>query len=367
MTLKMISLALILTTLTPVFAEASSSLTIYVYPPRHKLNWSSPKGLLKSFAGSAVERGLVNNDNVTFTSDFGETGSISSRYKSTMGHTIGHASCKLSTGQKYERWTSFSGQDFREVDNRIAFKEKLGMGVLFYDFPDGHIVSGDENIQRLTYYQGHAPKYLRFQVEPKACDELKAMIDFFEGFHFPKDITLEELEQQEAQSLLYFTTNMDPYDSYIYRTQNGSGKVGGGCAPYGVSLIKAIGQFDPIFAETWMYHQPISEKLMNGVSFQKILLTDLGNQWTYEGYPNRIMSQYDPQLIWDFVGDLQSCINTQKCSAQAAAYLQKVKAQAGEVVTFKGQVEKTRRRAGKVETYLKPIQTQVQGVEVSIN
>lgn len=373
---------LLLSVAVPVTAQqatdSESSLTIYVYPPRHRLNWKSPKTLLKSFATSGIERGLTDDGAVDFESDFGEEGKISSNYKSTMGHTIGHAACTLSSGEKYERWSSFSGQDFREVDKRIAVKEKLGLGTLFYDFPDGHIVSGSENLNRLIFYNGSAPLYIQYKIDGPSCDRLKAMIDFFESFHFAAGTPLQELESRNPEDLLYFTTNMDPYDSYQQRLQTGRGKVGGGCAPYGVSMIKAIGHFHPIFSTAWMYHQPVSEKLIGGlkdentgeirrVPFQKILLSDLGSQWVHEGYQNRMMSQYDPQMIWDFVGEVQKCLQGKACSENASVWLQsEANVAAGPVITYQGSVEKTRRRQGRTERYQKKAVQNIQGIRVGL-
>jgi len=134
--------------------SGGGTLTIYAYPPRRILDWSTPKTALADFATIAIGQAVNMNPRIDFISDFGEAGSIPRSYRSTMGHTIAHASCSLPDGTPYDAWTSFSGQDFPEVDRDLLLKDKAGLGMLFQDYIDGHIISGVENKMRLVYYKG---------------------------------------------------------------------------------------------------------------------------------------------------------------------------------------------------------------------
>ncbi|MGE0631919.1 MAG: hypothetical protein AB7O96_05900 [Pseudobdellovibrionaceae bacterium] len=325
-----------------------NSLIVYVYPPRQKLNWSSPKSILFSFAKMAIAREILMNSDVKFKSDEGEDGSISSDYLSTMGHTLNHIQCTLPNGERFDRWTSFSGQNFSEVDKRLMLTEKRGMGSLFYNFNDGHIISGAENYERIVYYKGRSfrdadgsygtvrPRYIQYEVDAKRCLEMKKMVGFFESFRFNSKTTLVELEAKERanpENVLYFTNQIDPYDSYKNRMKTGRGIVGGGCAPYAVALVKAAGHFSGDFENYWILPIQVSERLIGGydpvrnenrqVSVKEIALGKLGDNWTYPGYNNRPFNQYDPQKIWDFTGQVLFCLTDGKrgCSQSVDAWL----------------------------------------------
>jgi len=316
------------------FTQSKSEMTLYVYPPRVDLNWGSPKKLLGSFLGITVGKFLSSGAEVESVSDFGETFGINSQYRSTMGHTIAHIQCQLTNGKTFDRWTSFSGQDFTEVDKKNMLQDKLGMGTLFYDYRDGHIISGDENKLRLIYYKARKhktargtresgkPKYMTFKISSEKCDNIHEMVSFYEGFHFnAKSTSISQLEAKSDQNVLFFTVNLDPYDSFVARKKDASARVGGGCAPYGAALVKMAGYFDASFEKLWRREIMISEKLIGGIPdgnsgelrripLKEILFGSLGNSWDYssEGYKNRPMVIYDPALIWNFVGDVQFCL-----------------------------------------------------------
>jgi hypothetical protein len=235
--------------------------------------------------------------------------------------------------------------------------------VMFYDFIDGHIISGLGNVMLLTYYHGKKggddvpvrPRYMQFEVDAEHCQRVKEMVTFFEDFHFPKGTTLEQLKRKDPESLLYFTNTLDPYDSYIDRMRTGQGKVGGGCASYGAALLKTSGRFKGELDALWKINLVVSEKLIGGVrdrktgeisevSVRRLLFTSLGSYWDYsdEGYPNRRLSIYDPQKIWEFTGNVLRCTGTTySCPSSTAALLgdEKSLVSRGEPVFFRGYLE----------------------------
>lgn len=318
-----------------------SSLTLYVYPPRSRIDWSTPGNALRTVVGSLIKIAFSQDDIVAFLSDFGDRGNIDSSYKSSMGHTIGHVRCRLPGGELFERWTSFSGQDYREVDKQLLFKDKAGYGTLFHNYIDGHIIAGEENVKRITYYKGGRengekirPLYFQVEVAPARCAAIREMVSFFEGFHYEPGTPLEQLKARPAHRVLYFTNQMDPYDTYLARKRGGKGEVGGGCAPYGAALLKASGRYLPRFESLFRTPVSVSEKLIGNlpdhrtsqirrVSMHDILHTSLGTRWdwSHEGYRNRFVSIYDPQKIWDFTRDVLVCLNEARCSDAAAAFL----------------------------------------------
>ena len=326
---------LILLNLQVLKAETNiqDSLTIFVYPPRHELDWSSPRKVLESFLGIEIGKKFHPGHDIVSVNPWGEPTTISSNYRSTMGHTIAHVNCTNSDGTRFDDWSSFSGQDYTAVDKKNTLKDKIGLGTLFYDYIDGHIIRGDENVNRVIYYKGETrngvevkPRYMQFEITPDRCDELKKMATFFESFHYNKNTELNTLLEREPVKVLYFTTNLDPYKSYQDNLANNDAKVGGGCAPYAVGLLKAAGLYDKTLDSIFKIELDVSEKLIgsskNKVNFASLFIGKNGRHWTYEGYPNRHMSQYDPQKIWNFVGGIEECLNSDQCNLESNSWYQ---------------------------------------------
>ncbi len=301
----------------------ADSLTLYAYPPKNDLKWTSPRSTLYTFLGGELGKLILVGDNITSIDEWGEESTIREYYKSSMGHTIAHIKCTSSDNKAHDSWVSFSGQNFLEVDKKNILKEHMGLGVLFYDYIDGHIISGEDNIKRLVYYKGGrregkkvSPRYMQYKIGTKACDDIMKMTDFFKSFHFKAGTTLEELQKLPDEKKLYFTTTMEPYETYLERMNNPKSKVGGGCAPFAVGLLKAAGLFEQYFDDNWRLNVQVSEKLMgnkeNPVTLKDLLLNKTSKTWTHEGYNNRLMSVYDPNLIWTFIGKVNECLKTNK-------------------------------------------------------
>lgn len=297
-----------------------------------ELNWSSPKALLKSFAKITIGKMLTENENVSFVSESGENGTISSQYKSTMGHAISHVKCVTDSGKIVDRWASFSGQDFEEVDKKNLLKDKIGMGVLFYNFIDGHIIDGEENLKRLLYYKGNhrknilgeyfqvQPRFIEFEIDSAACDRLDQMINYFVDFNFKKGSDLKTLQQRTEEQTLYFTNVIDPYESYHKRLAKKKEKLGGGCAPFAVALAKEAGVYRSEFEEQFVTSVAVSTRLIgransNGlkVSVMDLFFGKLGKSWFHEGYPSVQLNMYDPSKIWDYIGSVQMCLKRGYC------------------------------------------------------
>ena len=310
------------------------TLTIYSYPPRNILDWSAPKEAMADFARTTMGQ-YLHSDTVNFVSDFGEAGSAPQSYRSPMGHTLAHIQCALPDGAMYDSWTSFSGQDLSGVDKDNLINKKLGLGVLFYDYIDGHIISGDENKLFLINYDGkngNLPRYWQQNIDAKTCGSVRDMNEFFKSFHFQKGSTLEALQARPPGQVLYYSSNMDPYEGYLARRQGRETKIGGGCAPYGLGLLKAAGKYDYLLDDILTLRLDVSEKLIGGIPDEtghirevslKDLLGDLGENWTYPGYKNRKFKNYDPYLIWQFIGGVNACLtgSAGNCPPEASAWL----------------------------------------------
>jgi len=347
-----------------------STLTIYVYPPSDPLDWKSPKTASIRFAVSALREKEANaTGKKKFVNDWGEEVGFPYGYRSTMGHTIAHIQCQPA-GEPvvFDKWASLSGQDFREVDEQ-NLRDDIGLSVLFYNYTDGFIIAGQENRQRLAFYRGERkgaggkpvelhPRYMSFSIDAEACKRIKEFEQHFESYHYSQTISYEEFLglQPKPTDHLYFSTNFDPLDTYLTHLSGGQTFEGGGCAPFGVSLIRAAGilvdedgALDPALRDKWKLQLEIGQELLGGPDIKDakgnilIKTTDdngrerrisnfllvagyMGDQWTEESKDNNAkfnrlvrFSNYDPQKMWDFIGDVMTCLKSNRVTCTAAA------------------------------------------------
>jgi hypothetical protein len=338
-----------------------SSYTIYVYPPHHPLDWTSPRTALKSTAENLIHAGLTLNSLVHFRSDFGDEGTMSSEFNSGIGHTLNHFHCRLENGVLWDKWASLSGQEYPVVDDRLMNQWRIGFGVLLYNYVDGYIIAGEENWKRITYYSGEVangeqvrPRYIQLEINSEQCEAAKKMEEFFESFHYAPNAPIEQLEARSPENTLYFTSSIDPFDSYEQRMQTGHGNIGGGCAPFAAALLKVTGRYDQQLEPIWRTPVTVSEKLVGGiedpfshqirrVDLTEILFSPLGDHWDYsaEGYRNYHLNLYDPQKIWGFTGNVLECLGAHRCDSQARKFLTAHKGQlsAGATETFRDSYE----------------------------
>jgi hypothetical protein len=350
-----------------------STLTIYVYPPSDALDWTNPKTAFVRFGVSAIREKEANlTGKKTFTNDWGEELSFPYGYRSTMGHTIAHIQCQPAGETAiFDKWASLSGQDFREVDEKNVL-DHIGLSVLFYNYTDGFIIAGQENRERLSFYRGERrdaqgnaidvyPRYMSFNIDAEACKRLKDLEQHFERYHYPQDSTYEEflILQPNPTDHLYFSTNFDPLDTYLSHLNDPLTLEGGGCAPFGVSLIRAAGilvdqngALDPLLRDNWALQLEIGRELLGGPDIKDakgnilvkttddqgnerkipvlLLLGTMGDHWTTNSSgdnsnPDKPVrfSNYDPQKLWDFVGDVMICLKSKQatCSPIAKSFL----------------------------------------------
>jgi hypothetical protein len=291
-----------------------NKLDIFVYPASRDINWKTPKKALSSFLGTEINRVTKGNEFVTIPEGDHEK-KFSSNYLSTMGHTIAHVKCNLSSGAAYESWTSYSGQDSVDVDKKLVIDEKIGLGVLFHAYVDGHIISGIENVKRITYYKSkkYKPHYLSLEVDQVKCDSLKNIVEFFQNYR-----TL-------TNKNLHFSSVIDPYESYVQTMNKVDVKVGGGCAPYGAALIKAAGLYNYETDKIWKLNLSVSKKLIGGelnennhVNILSLAVGRKGRKWDYDKYESLKINIYDPRLIWSSIENTRLCLsgeNSELCTA----------------------------------------------------
>ena len=294
--------------------------TVYAYPPTYPQDWSSPRGMLSSMLTTELKKQLY-SPKTGFISDFKETGEVALNYKSAVGHVEAHVKCTLPDGGAYDVWTGMVGRKMMSADIDVLHNKKLGMGSMFYAFVDGYLANGEENIWRLVNYKsaaGDKPRFLAQEIDSQACGRIKEMVEFYSGFHYKPGTTLAELQALPPEKIFYFDVTKDPYDTYMARRAGGdSTPVGGVCASYGLALLKMAGKYDYSIDKQFRFNFEVSERLIGGihdetgkireVQLHDLLLGDLGKSWTYPGYKNRVFDSYDPQHVWQFIGEVGDC------------------------------------------------------------
>ncbi|MCX5784145.1 MAG: hypothetical protein NTX59_00495 [Elusimicrobia bacterium] len=294
--------------------------TVYAYPPTFKQDWSSPRGMLGSMLSSDLKKQLYSTK-TGFVSDFNEEGTVDDNYKSAVGHVEAHVKCTLPEGGVYDVWTGMVGRKMMSADIDVLVNKKLGMGSMFHAFVDGYLANGEENIWRLVNYKSSGrdiPRYWEQEIDSQACGKIKEMVGFYSGFHYKPGTTLAQLQALPPEKIFYFDTTKDPYNTYMARRANGDNTpVGGVCASYGMALLKMAGKYDYSIDDQFRSNIEVSERLIGGIpdetgKIREVELSDLvfgslGGSWTYPGYKNRLYNSYDPQHIWQFIGEVGDC------------------------------------------------------------
>lgn len=312
---------------------SDGTLTIFVYPSSDPINYKSPSSALWSLFRIEVKRILLSRRHLNFTNNRGDKASLKIPYTSTIGHTIACISCTLSDRTDYLNWVSMSSYHYPDTTIYLLIKAKTGLGFLFHKYSDGVLIRDKENILRLVNYRGFRtkghrggsaliqPRYMRFPINAEACAAIKDMVDFYETFPQDQKNPGRETFSPSTDATLYFTSVLDPYDSYIHRQQTGQGDVGGGCAPFGVGLLKAGGLHIQEFDKIWKRQLTVSDNLIGKenttISLWQILFGGLGKKWQHEGHSSRTLAIYDPELIWNFIGEILESSNAANTYPQA--------------------------------------------------
>lgn len=106
--------------------------------------------------------------------------------------------------------------------------------------------------------------------------------------------------------------------------------MGGGCSNYAIAMLKAIGFYSQDLDEMFTRKVQVSESLVGSgckglffpdnrytreeaercrwVSPLGLFLNLNGNRWTYEGHSNHLLAVHDPQLVWNFIGNVRACM-----------------------------------------------------------
>lgn len=312
-------------------------LSIFVYPPSDPIDYQSPSSALWSIFRIEAKRLILSPRRLFFINNQGQRTGMKLPYRSTIGHTLSCISCTLPNGEAYDNWVSLSSHRYTDTAMHLLVRDQAGLSFLFHNYVDGTLIHGDENLLRLVNYTGKRihgshgkyqqiqPRYMAFHLSAHECAAIKDMVDFYTAISQQSSIrTSSSLDSMEQQTL-YFSNLIAPYESYLHRKQTNQGIVGGGCAPFGVGLLKACDHHIPVYDKIWKRNFEISENLIGSphdrISFLALLFGRPGKKWIHTGHPVHTLNVYDPELIWEFIGILQnslSCDGIDKDSLDAS-------------------------------------------------
>jgi hypothetical protein len=294
-------------------AETENELVFFSYTPIREIDWSTPEQALKT----------------TFKSQLGAFMKSEEVYKSVVGHVFVRYRCRRSDGRLRDIWTGMTGQNEKTEDREDLFKQKLGLAILFKDYRDGQIQATlDDSVDHLGNYVGRKernaegdkehlkPLFLRFRISSEECDEIDDYHNFMWRLSWDGREDLGAYKSQRDRDVLFFGFNFkNPHLLYKQKLRDRNVRIGTGCTEFASSFMKMLGVFDPIFERSWRRDLSVSTALMGGtdpwgrpreVSVGNIL-GRLGNSWHHDGWPDRKLSFYDTEMIWDFLDGVRTC------------------------------------------------------------
>ncbi len=317
---------------TSALASESGTITLFVNPAQKFIKFKSPRSMVASFGKSFAKQYVGNK--------------FLQMHKGGMGHAVARVDCKDTTGAEHSFFAGLSGQYSMEQDKIDLFEDRLGLGVLFREYPDGYIQAssyvrmligdhrgrlirdGSGKIKRMT------PKYMSFAVTPEQCERA---VDYYETFRAKSYLeapTREEYVTMAPNQPLYFSFNYDPYQVYQKIKSEGltvvEARMGGGCSSFASGFLKAAGVFDPIFDKLWRVNLEVGESFIGGddtgkeVSVNKIIFA---GSWSKPGDKTRPLSFYHPENIWAFYEGVEDCArgnsDSRFCTPEVKEWVQK--------------------------------------------
>lgn len=230
----------------------AQSITLYCFPPPHKINWNSPHTLLTS----------------TFRNYLS---------KKTHGalRPLGHMVVELKKGSSY-MLTGMTAKYNSELRKNI-FKHKDGLGILF------NVIEGqlEETSAIKTELDSRAKSgkvaFITYKISDSAYEYLKLYLQAFKERGYDK---------------MYNGLN-EPRQG-----------LGSGCSAFAVSFLELINALVPEYNKDWTVSVNVPDKLIGGVpGSEKISLLKVffSFGWAKKSEPSTPLVLYDPYLMYHWI------------------------------------------------------------------
>ena len=245
-----------------------------------------------------------------------------------MGHVVARVDCRDTRGNEHSFYAGLSGQYSTEQDKIDLFEDRLGLGVLFREYPDGYIQTssyvkllvGDHRGRLIVDGRGQVkrmrPKFMSFEVTPSQCEEAVDYYSTFKSKSFGEPPTRDQYVTMAPKEPLYFSFNFDPASTYQKIKKNDLAiedtKMGGGCSSFATGFLKVAGVFDSQFDNTWKVNLKVGHSLIGdpnkdyAVKFTEIVKS---SRWSEDGEKTKSLSFYHPENIWAFLEGVEDCLS----------------------------------------------------------
>ena len=232
----------------------AQELVLYTMPPPGSLDWSSPRSLV---FGAAVANRL------TFTHV---------KHK----HTFGHVFIELRGPDGQSEFAGSTTAPDAPSDADFITKHGYGLGVFFANF--------------------RGALDTRESLVPQIADREKSGRLGFITFK------LNRAQYNRLTTFLkeYKERGYDKIYNGLNRPREG---LGAGCSAFGIAFLEVGGFHRPMFAKQWVVSVRLPEQLIGGpLTGRKVSLTKtLMSRWAREDEPHRVLSLYDPDLMFKWI------------------------------------------------------------------
>ncbi len=248
-------LSVIVVALLMVVSELQAQeLTLFTMPPPRSLNWASPWTL-------AFDAAVGNR--FTFTHI---------KHK----HTFGHVFIELKGPNGERELTGSTTAPDAPSDSDKVTKEGYGLGVFWADLKGALETPESLDPQILDRYKSGRIGFITFKLHPKTYQRLSTFL-------------------REYRARGY---------GNIYNGMNKPREgLGAGCSIFGVVFLDLAGLLLPEFEREWVVSVKVPESLIGGpLTGKKISLKNaILSRWAKEGEKYRVLSLYDPDLIFKWI------------------------------------------------------------------
>ncbi len=233
----------------------AQSITLYCFPPPHKINWKNPHTLLISTAR-----------------DY-----ISKKHKEPL-RPLGHIMVELKKDSSY--LLTGMAPIHRADLKKPVLKEKQGLGILFRVI-EGHLEETEKIRSELAYRtQKGKVAFITYNISDSAYEYLKLYIQSFKARGYDR--------------------------MYNGKNEPRMGE-GSGCSAFAVSFLELINALLPEYNQDWKIKVDVPDKLIGGESTGiKISLLRLffSFRWAKKNESSRPLVLYDPYLIYNWINTI---------------------------------------------------------------
>lgn len=235
-------------------SATAQELTLFTMPSPRKIDWSSPRSLLRS---------AVTN-NLTF------------QHRSHK-HAIGHVFIQLSHEGRKELILTGSVPSPEDDSNSKVLKQGYGLGILFSDMA-GRLEKTEDLLAEIPdRFESGRIAYIRFKINDANYDRLKKYLEIYRKRGYGNN-----------------------YNG-LNKPREG---LGAGCSAFGIAFVEVAGLMHPVWKEKWPVSVRIPNTLIGGpltgnkVSPWKVIKA---GRWAKESEPHRVLSLYEPFYIYEWI------------------------------------------------------------------